>query len=470
MGACTRLLLAREDSDPSKIGEYDYFDITPTAIGTAGDEPTPRVGYGLGPYGMGPYGVSQASSTVDVQDITIWSLELWGDDLIANPSTTMGTGAGLLFYWDSSSGISESGDSKTAARATRIVNSPQLCHDVVVLERFIIAIGSGGNRRKVSWCDRENKTSWTASSTNEAGDYELRINGLLQKGITWQSNVLLMTTVEAVVMKYQSSPWIFGFKTIGSGCGLISKNAAVKTGFGIVWMGFGKFHTFDGMYVKELPCDLKDEIENNINLSFAAKIHGANVESLSELHWFYPSSESTDIDRYIIYNYKHGTWATGKMARTAYYYSGLFSNPIGFSKDGGVFIHEKNYSYNDEAGNDLVGDNLPYAESGPIYLNDINAPDDRVTQLIDIDPDISGDTMGVGFRVKTGMDILSNALDDEFVNPSNGQDALRVGSNKSVNIKSTGRYIRLRAEGKNNRPNKWNLGEIKLSYVLRGKR
>ena len=48
---------------------------------------------------------------------------------------------------------------------------------VVTEERFVFALGAGGNPRKVQWCDQENNTSWTPSATNQAGDFELQTVG-----------------------------------------------------------------------------------------------------------------------------------------------------------------------------------------------------------------------------------------------------------------------------------------------------
>ena len=42
---------------------------------------------------------------------------------------------------------------------------------VVTEERFIFALGAGGNSRKVQWCDKENNTQWTALSTNEVNNF-----------------------------------------------------------------------------------------------------------------------------------------------------------------------------------------------------------------------------------------------------------------------------------------------------------
>ena len=54
---------------------------------------------------------------------------------------------------------------------------------VVTEERFIFALGAGGNSRKVQWCDKENNTQWTPAVTNEAGDIELATSGQIMCGV-----------------------------------------------------------------------------------------------------------------------------------------------------------------------------------------------------------------------------------------------------------------------------------------------
>ena len=55
---------------------------------------------------------------------------------------------------------------------------------VVTEERFIFALGAGGNPRKVQWCDREANTVWSPAATNEAGDFELVTSGQIMCGLT----------------------------------------------------------------------------------------------------------------------------------------------------------------------------------------------------------------------------------------------------------------------------------------------
>ena len=68
--------------------------------------------------------------------------------------------------------------------AEPIANAPINNKGIVVTEeRFIFALGAGGNSRKVQWCDKENNTQWTPAATNEAGDIELATSGQIMCGV-----------------------------------------------------------------------------------------------------------------------------------------------------------------------------------------------------------------------------------------------------------------------------------------------
>ena len=68
------------------------------------------------------------------------------------------------------------------------------------------------------------------------------------------------------------------------------------------WMGRSEFYIYSGA-VQRLPCTVRDFVFSDINEGELAKITvGSNTEH-SELWWFYPSLNSGEVDRYVVYNY-----------------------------------------------------------------------------------------------------------------------------------------------------------------------
>jgi len=67
--------------------------------------------------------------------------------------------------------------------------------------------------------------------------------------------------------------------------------------------------------------------------------------------WFYCSSGSTDIDRYVVYNYDENVWSIGQLSRNAWLDEGVFDKPIATHE----ISTNTNCLFNHEVGNDDDG-------------------------------------------------------------------------------------------------------------------
>jgi hypothetical protein len=92
-------------------------------------------------------------------------------------------------------------------------------------------------------------------------------------------------------------------------------------------MGVDKFYAYDGR-VQTLNCDLRKYIFNDINLQQRDQVFCSTSEGFNEVWWFYPSSGSNSIDKYVVYNYLEKVWYYGTMARTAWIDTGLRNYPV----------------------------------------------------------------------------------------------------------------------------------------------
>ena len=142
---------------------------------------------------------------------------------------------------------------------------------VVTEERFIFALGSGGNSRRVSWCDKENNTVWSPAVTNEAGDQELATSGQIMCGVRTRGGTLIITDTDAHLAQYQGPPYVYGFSRVGTECGAISRLGLVTTDIGAFWFGLESFHFFDGNSVKTLQCDVHDYVFADFNSAQQSK-------------------------------------------------------------------------------------------------------------------------------------------------------------------------------------------------------
>ena len=320
-------------------------EITPTGFTAGIADATSYTGYGYSTYGDFAYGV-QRPDLGDVVSATTWSMDTWGEYLIACSSAD-----GKLYEWQL--GFA------TPTLAAVITNAPTSNKAVMVTaDRIMFALGAGGNPRKVAWSDQENNTIWTAAIDNLAGDYELSTVGTLLAGKRVKGVNLLFTDVDVHTAQYVGPPFVYGFEKAGSGCGLISAQSVAAIDTAAIWMSSSGFWIYDG-YVKPLPCDVSDYVFNDINLTQKSKIYAVHNSKFGEIWWFYPSNDSNENDSYVTYNYREGHWNIGTLSRLAGVDAGVYTYPIMVDSSGYIYEHEVGFAY-DSA--------VLYAQSGPIEL------------------------------------------------------------------------------------------------------
>jgi len=404
-------------------------EITPTGFTAGIADAVSKTGYGYGTYGSLAYGTARPD-TGSVTPATTWSMDTWGEYLVACSSSD-----GKLYEWQL--GFT------TPTLAAAITNAPTGNKALLVTqERILFALGAGGNPRKVQWCDQENNTQWTPAGDNLAGDYELATPGTLIAGKRVKGVNLLFTDVDVHTAQYVGAPFVYGFEKAGSGCGLISAQAVAAIDTAAIWMSKAGFWIYDG-YVKPLPSDVSDYVFDNLNFNQASKVYAVHNSKYGEIWWYYPSSGSTENDSYVTFNYRENHWNIGLLARTAGADSGVFANPLMVSTDGFVYEHEVGFAYDSAS---------LYAESGPVQLGN----GDNIMSVRQVIPDEQ--TLGeavVSFKTRnypTGTQSTFGPY--TAANPT----SVRF-SGRQVNVKVTGNTLA-----------DWRIGVMRLEAIPAGKR
>jgi hypothetical protein len=404
-------------------------EITPTGFTAGIADSVSKTGYGYSTYGTLAYGTARPDTGL-VTPATTWSMDTWGEYLIACSSTD-----GKLYEWQL--GFT------TPTLAAAITNAPTGNKAVLVTsERIMFALGAGGNPRKVQWCDQENNTVWTPAGDNQAGDYELATPGTLLAGKRVKGVNLLFTDVDVHTAQYVGAPFVYGFEKAGSGCGLISAQSVAAIDTAAIWMSKAGFWIYDG-YVKPLPSDVSDYVFGNINFNQSSKVYAVHNSKFGEIWWYYPSSGSNENDSYVTYNYREQHWNIGTLARTAGTDAGVFANPLAVSTDGYIYEHEVGFAYDSAS---------LYAESGPVQLGN----GDNIMSVRQVVPDEQ--TLGeavVSFKTRnypTGTQSTFGPY--TAANPTDVRFAAR-----QVNVKVTGNTLA-----------DWRIGVMRLDAVPSGKR
>lgn len=312
-------------------GSVDYeYEIS---VGTATKETLK--GWGTAGYGEGGWGEPTTTNTSISQRNRIWSLDNWGEDLIA---TARG---GDTYVWDKSAGVNN--------RASSMTNAPQKSEWMLVTPetRHVMLFGAYSGSAQdfllVRWSDREDYTVWTAASTNRAGDLRLVGGSRLITALMTRREIVAFSDTHLHSLQFVGGQLEYGSKVIGGKSTVAGPNAAVEVGGVVMWMGSEDFYVYDGV-VRVLPCDVRNHVFGDFNDFQSDNVFAAVNRDFTEVWWFYPSSGSEENDRYVIYNYAERNWSFGTLERTCFHdRSFVFRKPYGTDAAGTIFKHEEGF-------------------------------------------------------------------------------------------------------------------------------
>lgn len=312
--------------------------------------------YGAGVYGLGTVLTGQAGVPTGAPD---WSLDNWGELLIANPEN------GGVYYWGPASGFTN----------VQLVQQAPFYNNgvfVSIAQQMIITFGSTVSAvigvyqdpLMVKWCDSENFFSWTPTATNQAGSFRIPTGSRCVGGAATPHQNLIWTDLDLWSMTYIGSQFVFSFNKIGANCGLISKHAHAQLAGNVYWMGWQSFFILSGNGVVELSCPVWDAVFQDLDVANASKCRAGSNTSFSEIWFFYPSKSGGlgICDKYVKYNTVEGSWDMGSMQRNTWMDVSILGSPLACTNGGVIYSHE----------NGKDADNAPvnyYYETGWTFLD-----------------------------------------------------------------------------------------------------
>ena len=263
---------------------------------------------------------------------TDWTLDNWGELLIANPEN------GEIYYWSPTDG----GQSSVV-----VPNAPKVNEGcfVAMPQRQIIAYGSTFSAIKdpllVRWCDIGNFTSWVGTVSNQAGSFRIPKGSRIISGLQGPQQGILWTDLSVWSMQYIGLPLVWSFNEIGTGCGLIGKKAAATLSGTIYWMSQSQFFSLGGGGVSPIPCPIWDVIFQDIDENNVDRVICATNARFGEVTWYYPTIGSGGIPtKYVKLNTLLGQWDFGELTRTAWIDQSVLGPPMGAGEDRVVYQHE----------------------------------------------------------------------------------------------------------------------------------
>ena len=327
-------------------------------------------GWGAGTWGGGTFG--STSSLSDLNQLRLWSLDSFGEDLIACPR------AGGIYYWDVSAKTLGTDRAVPLTELSGANLAPTKGLQVLVsdVDRHVVVLGadpiSDGSRSGsidpllIAFSDQENAAVWEPKSTNTAGSLRCSAGSEIIGGLRARQETLIWTDVALYSMQFIGTPLTFGLNLINEGVSLIGPNAAINTPSGVFWMDKKGFYNYTGA-VSPVTCSVHSYVFDDLEEGQAYQAFAFLNKQFNEVGWFYCSTDATSIDKYVVYNYVEQTWNIGALSRTAWLDEGIVAFPRAAGKSSTT-----PYLYQHETGNDADGSPMDdvYIESADFDIGE----------------------------------------------------------------------------------------------------
>jgi len=427
---------------------FNYYIPTGNSIAAAG------LGYGAARY-QATVCASQtrawnqpasAGSSGIVFDITQWSLDNWGEDVVANRKGSN------IFYFDSDASV-------LPTRATSVTTSPINSNSIIVSpnDRHLVCLGTNEfavdatvsgtfNPMLVRWSDQDDRSNWVPSVSSTAGEVVLTDGTEIIGAVRSKNAINIWTDNSLWLMEFAGPPFTFRFTQAGTNCGMVGPHAGIDFGGITYWMGYDNFHRFSGQ-VEDVPCTVRRFIFDDINRNYYDKVFAGLNSEFNEIIWLYASGTNTECDKYVIYNPVDDYWVYGEMIFTTFADKEVFGNTIttGVTAAGNNIYNNEPVSVFTGSGETLSS----FVESGDFDIDDGNAI--MFMNRIIPDYDLSGGKIKMKFTTKQYPESTESVTKEFDI----------TNTTEKVNFRSRGRQAKVRVSCDSNNAS-WRWGSIRL--------
>ena len=351
-------------------------------------------GWNAGTWGRGTW---NSATTPTVESVLrLWTHDNFGEDLVINIFN------GGLYYYDSSTGLTNR--DVVLSSVSGAVSPPSVAVKVLVsdVDLHVIAFGCDSEDDPgtqdpllIRFSDQRNALDWKATVDNTAGDLKISSGSKIITAIETKREILVFTDTSIYSMQFIGPPDTFGITIVSEGISIRSPNSAVAIEDNVFWMGNNEFYVYNGA-VQKIPCTLRDFVFSDFNNLQAEKVFAGVNSSFSEIWWFYPSANSNEIDKYVIYNYQQQIWYFGSLPRTAWLDRGVNELPTAASPDYYLYNHETG---DDDGSTDPVTAITAHIESSQMDIGE----GDQFTFISRIIPDITFRNSDIGKKASLSL-------------------------------------------------------------------
>lgn len=341
------------DGGAAIIGEYEIP--VGNVVNTYG------YGWGAGAWSRGTWGSGSPTPVVVVQ--RDWWFDNFDNDLVMNIRN------GEIYYW-----VYDAIPSNTrAVLLSSLVGAtdvPETAMQILISQndRHLLAFGcqpyngSPGDFDPllIRWASQDEPEKWEPLPTNSAGFIRVSRGSKIVRAIPSRQEIVVLTDTSVYSLQFLGTTDVFGLQELADNISILGPRAVTTINNVVYWMGQDKFFMYAGR-VETLPCTLRNHVYQDLNFDQIDQIICSTNEAFTEVWWFYPSANSSTVDKYVVYNYAENIWYYGDMARTAWIDNPLRRYPqaVGYEQ----------LLFDQEIGNDANGAPLEaYIESNDFDL------------------------------------------------------------------------------------------------------
>ena len=404
------------------------------------------------------WGDASSTSAEVGSNIRLWAQDNYEEDLLFNAFD------GTPYYWDKTLGLGNRASSLASQASAS--DAPTITRRIMVgPKQHVLCLacnplgGTDQDMLLVRWSNTvdDNIFDWTPTVTGNAGDLHVSSGSEIITAQKTRQEVLIWTDTSLHSLTHIGGDNTFALNMVANNVSILGPNAATTVGDKVFWIDRENFYAYTGS-VQTIPCTLLRYVFDDINLEQNFKCFAASNKMFDEVFWFYPSASSSEIDRYVKFNFTENTWDLGTLSRTAWVDYGLHDNPRACGRD----ASDVNFVYVHESGNNNDG----AAMTSFIESSDFDLGDGEQFMFVDrLIPDI--DITGVDADASVNYILKTrNFPGDSF--STNSTSAVKSTTQQAF-LRSRSRQASLRIES-DVTDITWTLGDLRLNIRPDGRR
>ena len=485
-GTNTFAVSAQNSADSNEANVSTSFMFYNIASGVSISSP------GLG-YGANAYNNARASVTVggvvtlggwdtpaDESDITFairqWSLDVFGENLLATPRE------GRIYQWVQDNGPNVRAVEVLTTTTAGVSTGVPLENNYVLVsprDRHVISLGCTDltgtfDPMVLRFSDQANIDEWSPTVSTTADQIRLGDGSQLISGVKTRDAILIFSDTAAYAMQFVGPPFTFNVDLVGSNCGIIAPHAGAADNDIVFWMGIDNFYMYDGS-VKVLPCSVRNYVFSDINFIELDKVYAAVNQEFQEIIWLYPSANSSECDRYVIFGRGDGTqieppyWSYGTGIFSTWADRNIFEviHTTGTSVSlGDQFLIENEpkdvYTADSKAMQSFIESTYFDIPFGPAVPN--NPEGDFLIYMDRIIPDFDFD----GTNAQTSIRLTTKKFPQSEVSVTKGPYTVKASTEK-ISLRVRGRQAKIRVDA-SIEGTSWRLADFRVDVQADGKR